>query len=236
MNNEKLAERELIEAAESVVARWYTPKWKDEPHTAVFIERLRAALAAKSAIAQPAQQASAGSIDCDTFWVHVANCRWAQPGEDYRKKSAALVAHIDSRPRQAVQHVSLVPRLDYDLLKLALEQAQERLRQADEFIARQEDVALAAIERQASAEVRGASLSMRLREHNDPRLYREADILMSEAADAIDAQQAPDTVRDDALEALQSIANGIPNPVKFAELSIRALKSTAPKLADGEVG
>lgn len=48
------------------------------------------------------------------------------------------------------------------------------------------------------------------------------------------ALQAPDTVRDDALDALQSIANGIPNPVKFAELSIRAMKSTAPKLADGE--
>lgn len=36
-------ERELIEAAEAVVARWYTPKWKDEPHTAEFIERLRTA-------------------------------------------------------------------------------------------------------------------------------------------------------------------------------------------------
>jgi alkylation response protein AidB-like acyl-CoA dehydrogenase len=30
-------------------------------------------------------------------------------------------------------------------------------------------------------------LSARLREHNDPRLYHKADILMSEAADAIDA-------------------------------------------------
>lgn len=37
-------ERELIEAAEAVVARWYTPKWKDEKHTAEFIERLRRAI------------------------------------------------------------------------------------------------------------------------------------------------------------------------------------------------
>lgn len=45
-------ERELIEAAEALVARWYTPKWKDEPHTAVFIERLRAALSNSAAPAQ----------------------------------------------------------------------------------------------------------------------------------------------------------------------------------------
>lgn len=36
----------LREAAQAVVDRWDSPKWKDEPHTAVFIVRLRAALAA----------------------------------------------------------------------------------------------------------------------------------------------------------------------------------------------
>ena len=36
----------LIEAAEAVVARWYSPKWKDEPHTAEVINRLRDACAA----------------------------------------------------------------------------------------------------------------------------------------------------------------------------------------------
>lgn len=41
--------REIIEAAEAIVARWYSPKWKDEPHTAVCIERLRAALSNKPA-------------------------------------------------------------------------------------------------------------------------------------------------------------------------------------------
>lgn len=38
-------DQELIAAAEAVIMRWYTPKWKDEQHTAVFIDRLRAALA-----------------------------------------------------------------------------------------------------------------------------------------------------------------------------------------------
>lgn len=42
-------DQELIAAAEAVIMRWYTPKWKDEQHTAVFIDRLRAALAAKTA-------------------------------------------------------------------------------------------------------------------------------------------------------------------------------------------
>lgn len=42
------ADQELIEAAEAVIVRWYSPKWKDEPHTAEVINRLRAALAAKT--------------------------------------------------------------------------------------------------------------------------------------------------------------------------------------------
>ncbi|MES2319956.1 MAG: hypothetical protein V4631_20950 [Pseudomonadota bacterium] len=44
---DNLPMRELIEAAEAVVARWYSPKWKDEPHTGEFINRLRAAIAAQ---------------------------------------------------------------------------------------------------------------------------------------------------------------------------------------------
>lgn len=36
---------ELLEAAEAVVARWDTPLWKDAQPTAVFIGRLRAAIA-----------------------------------------------------------------------------------------------------------------------------------------------------------------------------------------------
>lgn len=38
------AQGELQAAAAAVVARWDSPKWKDEPHTAVFIDRLRNAL------------------------------------------------------------------------------------------------------------------------------------------------------------------------------------------------
>lgn len=36
---------ELIAASQAVVDRWDTPLWKNVPHTAEFIERLRAALA-----------------------------------------------------------------------------------------------------------------------------------------------------------------------------------------------
>lgn len=35
---------ELHAASAAVVARWDSPKWKDEPHTAVFIDRLRKAI------------------------------------------------------------------------------------------------------------------------------------------------------------------------------------------------
>lgn len=38
------AEPELIAAARAVVARWHSPKWKDEAHTAEFIQRLERAL------------------------------------------------------------------------------------------------------------------------------------------------------------------------------------------------
>ena len=36
---------ELLEASEAIVARWDSPLWKDQPHTGVFIDRLRAAIA-----------------------------------------------------------------------------------------------------------------------------------------------------------------------------------------------
>ena len=39
----------MIAAAQAVVDRWDTPAWKDVEHTAVFINRLRAALAAAAA-------------------------------------------------------------------------------------------------------------------------------------------------------------------------------------------
>lgn len=38
--------QELIDAAKAVVERWDTPLWKDVPHTAEYIHRLRNALAA----------------------------------------------------------------------------------------------------------------------------------------------------------------------------------------------
>ena len=36
---------EMVEAAKDVVARWDSPLWKDQPHTGVFIDQLRAAIA-----------------------------------------------------------------------------------------------------------------------------------------------------------------------------------------------
>jgi hypothetical protein len=44
--NTQEAIRELIEAAQGVVGRWDSPKWKDLPHTADYIHRLREALTA----------------------------------------------------------------------------------------------------------------------------------------------------------------------------------------------
>ena len=37
---------ELIAAAEAVIKRWDSPNWSNQPHTAVFIERLRKAVEA----------------------------------------------------------------------------------------------------------------------------------------------------------------------------------------------
>lgn len=35
---------ELCDAAQAVITRWDSPAWKDQPHTAEYIKRLRAAL------------------------------------------------------------------------------------------------------------------------------------------------------------------------------------------------
>lgn len=42
------------------------------------------------------QAVQVASIDHDAFWVLVAKCRDAKPGEDYCKASAALVAYVDN--------------------------------------------------------------------------------------------------------------------------------------------
>ena len=34
----------LQKAAQALIDRWNAPSWKDQPHTAEYIERLRAAL------------------------------------------------------------------------------------------------------------------------------------------------------------------------------------------------
>jgi hypothetical protein len=48
-------ERELIAAAQAVIERWDTPLWKDAPHTAIFINRMREAIDAARASAGEAQ-------------------------------------------------------------------------------------------------------------------------------------------------------------------------------------
>lgn len=47
--------RAVVYAASAVIERWDSPKWKDEPHTAEFINRLRAAVnvASSNSIAAP---------------------------------------------------------------------------------------------------------------------------------------------------------------------------------------
>lgn len=52
----------LIEAAEAVIARWYSPKWKDEKPTSEFIQRLRVALDA--AHQPPASDGDVPMPDC----------------------------------------------------------------------------------------------------------------------------------------------------------------------------
>ncbi len=113
--------REIIDAAEAVVARWYTPKWKDEQHTAVFINRLRDALGCLAApISEDTgnQSRSVGDrSDRDADAVDADKWRAARTvntsiGEDLKfrrlayqwqhelgdaKDFDALVAYIDSR-------------------------------------------------------------------------------------------------------------------------------------------
>ena len=36
---------EVFESATNVIARWDSPLWKDQPHTGVFIDQLRTAIA-----------------------------------------------------------------------------------------------------------------------------------------------------------------------------------------------
>ena len=36
--------RELVAAAQAVIERWDSPAWKDAPHTAIFINRMREAI------------------------------------------------------------------------------------------------------------------------------------------------------------------------------------------------
>lgn len=47
---------DLLSAAAAVVARWDTPLWKNVPHTAEYINRLRAAIAKATDLEQRVQQ------------------------------------------------------------------------------------------------------------------------------------------------------------------------------------
>ena len=48
----------IRQAAQAVVERWDTPLWKDVPHTAEYIEALRAALASCPDCGKPAPEGS----------------------------------------------------------------------------------------------------------------------------------------------------------------------------------
>lgn len=54
---------ELRQAAQAVVDRWDTPLWKDAPHTAEFIDRLRAALARSGQAASGSSQGARSDGD-----------------------------------------------------------------------------------------------------------------------------------------------------------------------------
>lgn len=53
---------ELRQAAQAVVDRWDTPLWKDAPHTAEFIDRLRAALARSGQAASGSSQGARSDV------------------------------------------------------------------------------------------------------------------------------------------------------------------------------
>lgn len=56
---------ELIAAAQAVVDRWDSPKWKDQAHTGEFIDRLRKALAAPQEAPLDTSLASTGKSSLD---------------------------------------------------------------------------------------------------------------------------------------------------------------------------
>ena len=74
---------DLRKAAQALVDRWDTPLWKDVPHTGVFIDALRAALA------EP--EPCADEFDCDHMpWCRIrktcqkqARAALAQPDESF---------------------------------------------------------------------------------------------------------------------------------------------------------
>jgi hypothetical protein len=69
--------KELIEAAQAVVGRWDTPLWKDAPATAIYIERLRRALAQPEPVEDPVRvvwneinhKYNWVAMDADGVWV-----------------------------------------------------------------------------------------------------------------------------------------------------------------------
>jgi hypothetical protein len=72
-----------------------------------------------ASISVPPAPGVSKSIDHDAFWVLVAQCRDAKPGEDYRSKSARLVKYVDQW--SASSHAAQVAQL----MAFALTEAKE---------------------------------------------------------------------------------------------------------------
>ena len=225
MNSEKSVERDLFE-----VEVRKSPSMAGEAEEYAFLALQRAPDGGYSATwirsawmgwqmarAQPAQPASTGSIGDDAEFARLMEAwdnAWVldnDSGNGFKSANASLIAHIDSRPRQAVQQASA--------------EAQEPIC----VISQKNLLAL----KDGCSSVSINSLDSEL--YGDVRLY------------AAIAPQAPDTVRDDALEdaakacnaeRVESTGTRFDDAYNMATAdcaaSIRALKSSAPKQADGE--
>lgn len=100
------ASRHAPQAAEGISAelRARAAKLKFFDHTTLHLLERAAAEIDRLATPAPASAGQAAkSIDHDAFWVLVARCRGAKPGEEYRKASAELVAYVDNFAAQPAE-------------------------------------------------------------------------------------------------------------------------------------
>lgn len=89
---------ELRQAAQAVVDRWDTPLWKDAPHTAEFIDRLRAALARSG----QAASGSSHTARSDVLSIDVVEQRLLTWRQRFMNKSGDRLALDDFMGQESI--------------------------------------------------------------------------------------------------------------------------------------